>query len=66
MTKSIFGKLNILRNIKYKMLGLLNKKKYKFSKKNIETLGSLVITLADFEDLIGQLRSKNIKLDKKG
>ena len=41
------------------MLGLLDKK-------SIETLGSLVTTLADFEDLIDQLRSKNIKLDKKG
>ena len=66
MTKSIFGKLNILRNIKYEMLGLLNKKNTNFQKKNIETLESLVITLADFEDLIGQSRSENIKLDKKG
>ena len=37
-----------------------------FQKKSIETLGSLVITLADFEDLKGQSRSKNVRLNKKG
>ena len=37
-----------------------------FQKKSIETLGSLVITLADFEDLKSQSRSKNVRLDKKG
>jgi len=35
------------------MLRLLNQKNKNFSKKGIETLGSLVITLTDFEDLKG-------------
>ena len=37
-----------------------------FQKKSIETPEPLVITLADFEDLKDQSRSKNIRLDKKG
>ena len=37
-----------------------------FQKKSIETLGSLVITLADFEDLNGQSRSMEVRLNKKG
>ena len=48
------------------MLRLFNLKIRNFSKKSIETLGSLVITLADFEDLKGHSRSKNVRLDKKG
>ena len=48
------------------MLRLFNLINRIFSKKSIETLRSLVITLADFEDLKGQSKSKNIKLDKKG
>ena len=36
-----------------------------FQKKSIETLRSLVITLADFEDLKDQSRSKNVRLNKK-
>ena len=45
------------------MLRLFNLINRIFSKKSIETLGSLVITLADFEDLKDQSRSKNIRLD---
>ena len=35
-------------------------------KKGIETLKSIVITLADFEDLEDQARSKIVKLNRKG
>ena len=48
------------------MLRLLDLKNKNFSEKSIETIRSLVITLADFEDLKGQSRSKNVRLDKKG
>ena len=35
-----------------------------FQKKSIETLGSLVITLADFEDLKGHSKSVKLRINK--
>ena len=63
MTRGIFGKSNIFRNTKYEILRLLNKKIKIIQKKSIETIRSLVITLADLKD---QSRFKNIRLNKKG
>ncbi len=48
------------------MLKLFSHKNRNFSKKCIETLELLAITLADFEDLKSLSMSKNFKMNKRG